>query len=1218
MEIAYDPEANFVAPGEVIAQRVYILNRGNQTAENVQVTFTMPVGTSVWGGYFHPLGTPASGTQSNGEEVVFELGDLPVGAVRTITAPIQVSNDVPVGGQIEWMVDTNYTSPSAATTTIVDAGNLQVALTADKQALEPGEEFLVTLHFANPGETGVARAELTGTIADSLEVLWSSLPAGSLNGQEFTVPLGTLPGQTVQQYVFKLRLSNDTATPMLHPFTASVGGRVDSEFGGATLHLLGLETVPARTTVTPDWAYLLTTHNFTGIRLQGATLISHVPKNASIWGGYPRPLANAPQSGTQNAGDPGFRWELPDIFTGEPHFVQLPFESVDAVYARVQRNELIAGQLVLPADAPFVRGSHRGGELSLQMLAPEPVGPGDEFLLEIRYGNPSDSNTDGARIYLHLPIEGEVIGTSATLTDLGNGLQAMDPGILRPGETGTFWVRMRSPGVAPATWQLDFSAWIADASFPAKTSAARLNIQWAEAFPLSLKLSSPKQLLTDNALFLATLEITNTDPFPLTDVEVTLSAPANLSFWNGYAYPLATGGGGGTIDFPEPVSWTFPSLATGETQVISLPWVLDEVPGWWHTLNTVVTTTEGFSARSRSLVTANSESDLSLFVQADQSTIAPGESVWLTVTTTNAGGESALNPTLSIVLPEGFSYLGSETEPVQTSPFLRYNLSSMNPGDRSRIRLQVAVSDDLPAGQHPSVFAQVRDQSLPANAAMAELSVTLADANPLQLQVTGHGDPASGGVRQVEALLTNTSDDLIEDLTVWLHVPDHNSLDPDHVEPMGGTGGAISAGRPYSYTLDALRPGEPFLLTLPFDTGTPAAGSISPLLVQARSADGLYARDVEHLAFSTGSLRSEMVPGSAFARPGQALDYTIFVGNTSGEERESVVLRASIPKGASFVSASGGGALVGQSVLWDVGTIPSGSVAYVTYTVVADGGLPVGTLLQNEAYVSDSESPRNTSRAVTSIPVGLGTPPLSLLVDYDHPDLTYSLTNNTGQELASLTFWYTMPGGVRLADNSSASGRVPIIWDLLNVVSDVPQDLVSSLLFNGLNPGSIAPLAAAARSNQGFGVVRRHAIPFTDNLYAVSSDGLSPELRAMWADAERFDGGWVRSTWYGWFLDRDWPWIIHAEHSYQFPIRTDFGLYVFDFFLNTWIFVNQSLYFADPNFAIMQVFEDPDWLVMGFYRGGVAPNRWFYHYGEAYDRPMNESELRPLLQPEDD
>jgi uncharacterized repeat protein (TIGR01451 family) len=1219
LEVVFDPQMDFASPGEVNPVRVWILNTSSQTAEAASATFTMPAGTSVWGGYFYPSGTPGSGTQTGGDVITIPLGDIPAGGVRVITAPVSVTSGAVVGGTIDWLVDTNYSDPFSASSTVVAEGHLQMAITADKQAIEPGEEFLVTLHLANPGESGVSRAELSGTIADSLEILASSLPEGSVSGNTFSLALGTLPGNTLQQYLLKLRLADDAATPMFHPISASVGGRTDEEFGGATLQVLGLDMVPARTTVVPDWAFRMTTHNYAGSRLEGAILFSHVPKNGSLWAGYARPLANSPTSGTRNAADFPFRWELPDIFSGDAHFIQLPMSSTEGAYARVQRNELVTDTVVIPSDAPFVRSNQRGGDLSLELNAPEPVGPDEEFLFEVRYGNPSDSNTDGAGMLLHLPEEVLIEGSSGPYTGVGNGFYMVELGEIRPGETGTFWMRLRSPGQSPATNQLDFSVWIGDSSFPVKTAFDRLVIQWYEDFPISLNLSSPKQQLSDGALYLAELEITNTDPFPLTDVEVTVSTPANMRFWVSYAHPVPDSGASGTLDFTDPVSWIIPTLDAGETRVISLPWRLNTIPGWWYTLNAVVTTTEGFNGRAQALVTANGQSDLSLFLQSDSASVSPGETFWLTASYTNPGADSALNPSLEVVLPEGLSYVESDIEPVQTEPALRFNFSSMNPADRGRVRIKVAVSSDVEDGSKPVVFAQIRDESLPANAAVAEASLLVEDDNPLQIQVTGHGDPANGGARQVEVLLTNTSSDILEDLVIWVHMPDYFSVDPDLIQPFGGSGGNITSGEKYVYSLETLSPEEPFLLTIPFDTGTPDAGWIAPIVVHATSSEGHYARDFEHNAFNTGNLNVEMIPLSDFAFAGQDLTYRLFVGNKADVERESVVLRASIPQGTTFVSASGGGALTGSSLLWEVGTIPSGSVAFVEYTVSVDGAIAQGSLLQNGAYVSDSESPRNTARAVTAIPVGRTNPRLSLDVDYESSTLTWSLVNNTGTELASARFWYTMPSWLVLADNSQFDARTPVVWDSLNVVSDESQDFVSGLVLVRNAPnGHIAPFTAAARSNQGYGVMRRYMIAITNELYAVDAEGLNPEIRQIWPDAESVEGGWVRSTWYGWFLEEDWPWIIHAEHGYQFPIYNEFGVYLYDFFLGAWIFANQSNYFSDPNFALLYVYDDPDWLPMGFYRGGVAPNRWFYHYGPEFDRAMNESEFRPLLHPDDD
>lgn len=1214
LDIWFDSESDRVAPGEHLTQRIWVMNPGETTASAVSLEYTAHEYTRTWGGYVYPAGVLPNGYIDDGETVSLALGDIPGGAVRLVTIPVEILGQAVVGEMIDWQIDSNYSDPQTVSTPVGATDKLQVAITTDFQALKPGETALVTLHVANPSGSGVSRAELQVEWDSDLEAVSSSFPAGSVNGNTAAVSLGTIPGQSLQQYVLKVRLKEGVQVPALKRLSASVGGRIDEAFGAATLVLLAIDAIPARTVAVSDWAYRLTTHNLAGSRLEDARLLSHIPQEGQVWNGYVQPLAQN-NSGYRDSTDFPLHWELPDIFAGDAFFAQIPLTHEDATFARVQRNELVLEDLVLPADAPFVRSQRFGGPLSLELTAPDPVEPGDAFVVEYRYGNPGEANTDAARLLFHLPALVSISDASATYENLGEGMYEAEIGELRPGETGSFRLHLQTVSAAPESHQYDFSAWISDESFPVNTAFDRLVVQAYTDFPITFKFNTAKQLLRDGFLAQTDLEITNRDPFPLTDVRVSVSVPAGMQFWRGYAVPDPTSGNSGYLDYADPVIWEIPVLEAGRTQTISMPWNLETIPGWWYTLNAVVTTTEGFNARTQALLTANDGSDLSLFMQADSPLVSPGDTAWITVTYTNPGDASSLNPTLSLVLPEGVNFIRSDVEPVQTDPVVRYNFSSMNPGDRGRVRVEVEFENTLPVGENPAIYGEIRDENVPGNFAVAEAGFRLEDSPPLELQVTGHGDPASGQTRQVEVLLGNTSDDLLEDIRISLIIPSFHRVDPDLIQPYGGSGGNRTVGEDYVYMLDALPPGEPFLLTLPFDTDNADRGWISEITVHALSAEGYHARDSEHVVYRTGTLNVEMTPLVDYAVPGDVLPYRVYVGNSAEVDRENVVLNVSLPEACTFSYASGGGAVFAGEILWELGTIPPGSIAYVDFGVAPDVALPEGRILQNEAFVTDSESPRNTARAVTSIPVSDGQPTLSLGVALEEGVMTHTVINNTGQELASLRFWYTMPEGLVLSTDTRIGARDPVFRDLANVVSEEPQDLESPLqTVGGVPAGHIAPVTAGALSNQGYGAVRRSVAPITQNLYAVTTDGLPPELRQMWTDAERHDGGWVRSAWYGWFLDEDWPWIIHAEHGYQFPVNSNFGLYLYDFPLKTWFFVTRAAYFNDPNFATFHLYHDSEWIPVGFYRGGVSPNRWFFHYGPEYDRAMNEGELRALLE----
>jgi uncharacterized repeat protein (TIGR01451 family) len=686
LDLHLDSEVDFIEPGTHLAQRVWVVNSSGESASAVEVDITIPAHSRVWSAYTRPAPISSGGYQSEGDVITVALGDMAPGAIRVISFPMEVLSSAAVGESIDLLADTNYSDPVAGSIAIVAENALQLAITADKQAVVPGELFTLSVFVANPSESGVARSELKLDVDEDIEILSSSFPAGSVAGDEITVNLGTIPGNAVYQYYIRARLNAGETVNTFHSVSGQVGGRVDDEFGGSTLQILGLDSVPARLTVETDEPYTFTVHNQEGGRLEDGVLHSHVPQNARVWGSYVQPLQTSGGSGYLSASDRAMAWEFPDIFTGDPYYIQMPLIQLsDTTFAHVQRNELLAGNVVLPADAPWIRASQWGGTLSLDLRAPEPVSPSEVFFLQVFFGNPAGDNAQDAVLTIQLPDDVSLLDSSIALTDLGNGLHSVELGNIRPGESDMIWLRLMASGDFPLENQYGFSAWLTDSSLPMKTAFDRYAVQAYEAFPMAVNFLTAKQSLNENSQFLAELEVTNTTAFPLTDLRVTMNAPARVRVWQGYSFPQASSGSG-YASRADPAFWDIPVLKAGETRVISMPWALNQgLPGWWHGLQAVVTTTEGYSMRTRVVTAANTDADLNLLIQPEKA-IRPGDTTFLTVTYANRGDSTSLNPTISIMLPPGMGYVDSDIQPVAVDPVLRFNLSSMNPGDRGRIR----------------------------------------------------------------------------------------------------------------------------------------------------------------------------------------------------------------------------------------------------------------------------------------------------------------------------------------------------------------------------------------------------------------------------------------------------------------------------------------------------------------------------------------------------
>src|SRR5205823_2704780 len=87
--------------------------------------------------------------------------------------------------------------------------------------------------------------------------------------------------------------------------------------------------------------------------------------------------------------------------------------------------------------------------------------------------------------------------------------------------------------------------------------------------------------------------------------------------------------------------------------------------------------------------------------------------------------------------------------------------------------------------------------------------------------------------------------------------------------------------------------------------------------------------------------------------PGGNFIYTLATANLSGSSLAGTTLRATVPKGASFVSADSGGVLNAGTVTWSLGTLPVGANVQVhaTFRAASASNTPLGPV---NASASDS------------------------------------------------------------------------------------------------------------------------------------------------------------------------------------------------------------------------------------------------------------------------
>ncbi|MDG2308042.1 MAG: hypothetical protein P8R42_25980 [Candidatus Binatia bacterium] len=100
------------------------------------------------------------------------------------------------------------------------------------------------------------------------------------------------------------------------------------------------------------------------------------------------------------------------------------------------------------------------------------------------------------------------------------------------------------------------------------------------------------------------------------------------------------------------------------------------------------------------------------------------------------------------------------------------------------------------------------------------------------------------------------------------------------------------------------------------------------------------------------------------AAAGGTVTFSLVYANIGTGPATTVVMTDPVPTHLTFVSATGGGALSGSDVVWNIGTIPAGGSGSVTATFSVASPLPTGTITTNTATLEEASIGQQVSASL--------------------------------------------------------------------------------------------------------------------------------------------------------------------------------------------------------------------------------------------------------------
>ena len=178
-----------VVVGSQMTYTIAYRNNGPAAAQNVQVTDTLPAGTTF-------VSASPAPTATSGQTLTWNIGRMASGATGSISVVVAVAVDAPtsVTNRADMTTTTEDTTPSdntSTTTTQVTRPDVQVTKTGPAEA-RVGANVTYTLAYRNTGTAPATSVTVIDTLPAGMTFVSANPAPTSVTGQTVTWSLGTL------------------------------------------------------------------------------------------------------------------------------------------------------------------------------------------------------------------------------------------------------------------------------------------------------------------------------------------------------------------------------------------------------------------------------------------------------------------------------------------------------------------------------------------------------------------------------------------------------------------------------------------------------------------------------------------------------------------------------------------------------------------------------------------------------------------------------------------------------------------------------------------------------------------------------------------------------------------------------------------------------------------------------------------------------------------
>ncbi len=517
---------------------------------------------------------------------------------------------------------------------------------------------------------------------------------------------------------------------------------------------------------------------------------------------------------------------------------------------------------------------------------------------------------------------------------------------------------------------------VTDSGTPAQTGTVTIGVAVEPTSPPTLVVTPSSDPIWNGGVLTYEARVSNPNGAPLSNVVLSTVVPHLTTMLGG----TITGGGAcpagsGNCGEGSSVTWPRMTLAAGETKTVWFAVQLGNIAdGTSLHCETRLAYPGGLLTKALD-TTVKSTAGLWVWMAEDRDPVGPGAALTYAVTVGNTAAQAQPTSTggvLRATVPAGTSFVSATGGGTLVNGKVEWQLGSVAASGSTHVSYTVTVGSTAPSGTVLEAGAEMLDGS--SSLARAWVATEVRTPVPLTLTVTPSADPIwNGGVLTYEARVSNVSGAPVNNVVLSTVVPRLTTMLGASIT--GGGACPASSGNCGEASIVAWSPmslaaGETKTVWFALQLGNIADGWTIHTETRLAHPTGLLTKAVDTTVKSPAGLWVWMAEDRDPVEPGAALTYAVTVGNTAAQAQPTSaggVLRATVPAGTSFVSATGGGTLVSGKVEWQLGSVAASNATRLSYTVTVGSTVPGGTVLEAVAEMLDGSLSLARGRVATEV-----------------------------------------------------------------------------------------------------------------------------------------------------------------------------------------------------------------------------------------------------------